>query len=269
MKSILKFSTILFIFFVPVLNLNAQDEKKECPADINLGVDLMNRFIWRGMNFGGSTPSIQAYSSISVKNFEWGVWSAYSIANFNNQEFDLFASYTFAKDMFTIIVTDYYSASDVVDYNYFDYKKEFTGHFYEGCLCFNGTDKFPFTLMAAMNFYGADASRINNDPSSPNFNSKSGIQYSNYFEPGFFCELKGVKFNGFFGFTLNKPKNADSSTGYLGETGFYGSSPGFVNIGFSATKEIPITEKFSLPLTTSIITNPQKEKVFFVIGISL
>jgi hypothetical protein len=181
----------------------------------------------------------------------------------------LFVSYTFAKDMFTVAATDYYSASDIVDYKYFEYDKDLTGHFYEGSISFNGTDKFPFSLLAAMNVYGADAARINNDPESLDFNTKTGIQYSNYFEPAFFGELKGVSFKAFFGFTLSNPRDSDADTGYMGETGFYGNNPGFVNIGLTATKTIPVTDKFSLPLTTSISTNPQTEKVFFTVGISL
>jgi hypothetical protein len=42
-----------------------------------------------------------------------------------------------------------------------------------------------------------------------------------------------------------------------------------VNIGISTSKEIPITEKFSLPVTGSVIVNPDKEQIFFVVGISL
>ena len=269
MKSIAKISILTILLLAPVFKIQSQEESKECPADINVGVDLMSRFIWRGMNFGGSSPSIQPYTSISVKNFEWGVWSAYSISNFNNQEFDLYACYTFGKDLFTVMVTDYYSASDILDYNYFDYDKDFTGHIYEGSLMFNGAEKFPFSFLAALNFYGADAPKINNDETSPDFNTKTGIQYSNYFELGYFGELKGVSYNAFWGFTLSNPKKPDLTTGFIGEPGYYGNGPGFINIGFTATKEIQITEKFSLPITTSISTNPQKEKVFFVVGISL
>jgi hypothetical protein len=42
-----------------------------------------------------------------------------------------------------------------------------------------------------------------------------------------------------------------------------------VNIGISSTKTIPITEKFSLPLTGKVILNPNKEQIFLVIGFTL
>lgn len=41
------------------------------------------------------------------------------------------------------------------------------------------------------------------------------------------------------------------------------------NVGISSSKEISITEKFSLPLTGSVILNPDREQIFIVVGISL
>ena len=41
------------------------------------------------------------------------------------------------------------------------------------------------------------------------------------------------------------------------------------NIGISTTKTIKISESFSLPLTGSIVVNPNKEQIFYVVGISL
>ncbi len=53
--------------------------------------------------------------------------------------------------------------------------------------------------------------------------------------------------------------------------GFYTTDGKFniVNLGISVSKNIKITEKFSLPVSASFITNPQAEKVHFVFGISL
>jgi hypothetical protein len=42
-----------------------------------------------------------------------------------------------------------------------------------------------------------------------------------------------------------------------------------VNLGITVSKEIKISDSFSLPLTTSFIINPQAENVFLVLGISL
>lgn len=42
-----------------------------------------------------------------------------------------------------------------------------------------------------------------------------------------------------------------------------------INIGASTTKEIKITDSFSIPLKASIILNPKSEQFFFVAGITL
>jgi len=42
-----------------------------------------------------------------------------------------------------------------------------------------------------------------------------------------------------------------------------------VNIGASTTKEIKITDSFSIPLKASVILNPKSEQFFFVAGITL
>lgn len=44
---------------------------------------------------------------------------------------------------------------------------------------------------------------------------------------------------------------------------------GVVNVGIGTSKEIPITEKFSLPVSGSVILNPTTEQFFIVVGISL
>jgi uncharacterized protein (TIGR02001 family) len=44
---------------------------------------------------------------------------------------------------------------------------------------------------------------------------------------------------------------------------------GVVNLGIGTSKEIPITEKFSLPVSGSVILNPTTEQFFIVVGISL
>lgn len=260
---------ILLILLSSSLDFYAQEEEKESIVELNPGVDLMSRFIWRGMNLGGSSPSIQPSLGLIIGNFEIGAWGAYSFGEFStNQEFDLYASYTFIDDMFTIMLTDYFAVPNFNDYNYFDFSQDNTRHFYEGALIFNGSEKIPFTFTGAVIFYGADAVKMNDDPTSPDFNTSAGIQYSNYFELGYFRDIKDVSFNPFLGFTLNNPKEADPNTGYIGEIGFYGTGPGIINFGLTASKEIRITDKFALPLTASIITNPQAEKVYFVAGFS-
>jgi len=55
-----------------------------------------------------------------------------------------------------------------------------------------------------------------------------------------------------------------------GDVGFYaGGDSGLVNVSFSGSKDIAITEDFSLPVFGSFIINPDAEAAFLVFGFSL
>lgn len=251
----MKKNTFISIFLLGFLFLShfsyAQGEEpaKENPFGIN--VDLMSRYVWRGQDFGAA-PSIQPSLSYSKWGFTIGAWGAYTFNNVNSnvQEVDLYLSYSFLESMFSLTVTDYFFPAEMVDYNYFDYKDLTTGHVFEGAIAFNGTEKLPLSVMLATNFYGSDARRVNDD------GSIGSLQYSTYAELGYSFNY----FNVFMGFNLTTP-DLDK-----GESGYYGDSFGVVNLGLSTSKQIKITENFSLPLSLALITNPQKEKIYFVAG---
>jgi len=240
----------LFIF-LNSSSLFAQNDTTKTDSPISVSVDLMSRYIWRGSDFGAS-PSIQPGIEYSKKGFAIGAWGAYAINYQGYQESDLYLGYTFYKDMFTVMITDYYFQSDLTNVNYFDYKKNTTGHVFEATVAFNGTKKLPLSLMVATNIYGADATKINDD------GTQGDNQFSTYAELSYSFK----HFDLFAGANLTEP-NRDK-----GETGYYGNYRGFVNIGITSTKNIKITKEYSLPLTLSVITNPQAEKIYFVAGFS-
>lgn len=270
MNRIKLFTTLIIALFFTIQFTKGQETTISSPkVSFDFNADLVSRYVWRGTQFGGASPHLQPGISMDYKGLEFGAWGSYSLAGQNTaQEFDLYLSYTFLNEMLTATLTDYYFPDDTATYNYFEWNKDITGHILEASLSFNGTDNLPLHFLAAVNFYGADAQKINDDQNSPDFNTSTGIQYSNYFELGYNFDVQDVNCDVFVGASLNSPNDLNTATGYLGESGFYGTGPGVVNLGLTASKEIKITEHFSLPLTTSIITNPQAEKIFFVFGIS-
>lgn len=106
--------------------------------------------------------------------------------------------------------------------------------------------------MVATNIYGDDAKR--NDGSN---------LFSTYIEAGYCFEVGETSCNAFLGYTPTKPDLENELTGY------YGDDAGIINLGISAEKEIKITDHFSLPIKASLITNPQAENIFLVVGVSL
>ncbi len=258
----------LFIFSLLIASgtLFAQDAPK-CSVGFQAGADFMSRYIWRGLNLGGAGPSIQPSVKLNVGNdnhlFSIGGWGAYTFSATANQEVDLIASYTY-KNMITVMVTDYFfpELNTGQKDKYFCYTADSTGHVFEAALSFNGTEKIPFTLLVATNFYGNDAKKMKEVNDSTFV--EDGIQYSTYIEIGFKKNIKGFDFNAFIGGTVNNPNTSRHEAGYYSNT-----KAGFTNIGIKVAKAIPITEKFSIPIQTSLIANPLLNKFYIVFGISI
>ncbi|MFK5959298.1 MAG: hypothetical protein QM495_10595 [Lutibacter sp.] len=246
-----RFIVLWAIIFSLSSSLYAQKDSTEVENPISISCDLMSRYVWRGTDFGAS-PSIQLGVEYSKSGFAIGAWGAYAINFQGYQESDLYIKYTFHKEIFTVMVTDYYFQSDLVSQNYFDYKKLTTGHVFEAALTFNGTEKLPLSLMIATNVYGADSKKINDD------GTVGENQYSTYAE----LTYSFKHFDIFMGTNLTQVDRDK------GESGYYGNYMGVVNLGITITKEIKITSYYNLPLTVSLITNPQAEKVYLVAGFS-
>ena len=242
--------TLLLFFTLIIGNLFAQEVVTTNENPLNVSCNLVSRYVWRGSQLSDS-PNIQPGLEYSKNGFSIGAWGSYAMSLTGVQEADFYIGYTY-NDTYSITITDYYFPDATIDYKYFDYDKDKTGHVLEVTVAYNGTDKLPLKLMLASNFYGADARRINDDGSLGN------IMFSTYAETTYSFKY----FDAFMGVNLT---SIDTDKG---ESGFYGNGVGVVNFGISTLKNIEITDKFSLPLSLSIITNPQAEKIFFVVGLS-
>lgn len=239
----------LLVSLVVLLMCSSAFAQDESPFSISC--DLNSRYVWRGIDFGAS-PSIQPGVEFSKGNLTIGAWGAYSTNQLAGQELDLYIGYTFA-DMFSVTVTDYFFPNEfVANDNYFDYGDTTTGHVFEVSASFDGTEKLPLTVLIAANIYGADAKRLDAN------GNVDGNQFSTYLELGYSFNNLDV----FAGFNLT---TSDAS---IGESGFYANNAGPINLGATWSKDIAITDKFTLPASLSLITNPMSEKVFMVFGFS-
>jgi hypothetical protein len=242
---------ICIIAILGFINLNLQAQVDSCNSKIKISATMMSRYIWRGLPLGGAYPSIQPTLEYSNGKFAIGAWGAFSTSGLQNQEVDLYASYTFAKDFLTLTLTDYYFPSDTANYNYFVYDNKTTKHVFEAMLKFNGTEKLPLTVFVATNFYGADAKKLNGDN-----------VLSTYIELGYTLKMKETTIITFLGSAINAP--GDNLNGFYGNL-----KTGIINLGVSASKEIKITDKFALPVTSSLIFNPYAQKIYFTFGFTL
>ena len=226
--------------------------------EVSFGADIMNRYVWRGLDLSGNSPSIQPWAKFTLGNehhtFDIGAWGAFSTAGTINEETDLWMAYTYKKAL-TLTLTDYFfpGLNTGARNQYFEFGKDSTGHVLEASLSFNGTEKIPFTLLFAMNLYGNDARKADGE-----------ILMSKYVELGYLTKIGETDLKVFAGASLDDPdENA-------GEAGFYlNQKPALINAGIKFSRSIAVTEKFSLPVQFALSVNPDMEKVYFTFGISL
>jgi len=230
---------LLFVLFITGITVNAQESK------FSFGADVQSRYIWRGLQFGGSSPSLQPNIEYVTGKFTIGAWGAYSLGGNNTaQELDTYISYAI-NEVFSFTVTDYFFPTDGALNNYLEYGSA-TGHVFEATVAFSGSESFPIGITVATNFGGAikDAS-----------GDKS---YSTYVEASYAKTVGATEVNFFAGAVFG------DNNGYYATTG-----AGFINLGLGLSKSIKITDSYSLPVNTQLVINPDAENIFLTFGFSL
>jgi len=274
MKRFYLFSFIILFFSSHAII--AQTENTEESA-ISFGADLQSRYIWRGLNLGGPSPSIQPYLEYGFGNeqhaFAVGAWGAFSVSGAQIvQEADLYISYTF-NELVSLTFTDYFFPIDLLANNdYYNFNMDWdkinngtkaqTRHVAEMALSFNGTETIPVSFLFAMNVWGADSRKYKDQNGIMIPEDK--IQMTKYVELGYSFSKKNIAYNLFMGMVLDDPEEDKGEP-----AGFYGQeSFGVINLGATFSKDVKINENISIPVSTSLITNPERENIFFVIGVS-
>ena len=133
------------------------------PADagVGFGADVVNRYVWRGTDFGNAV-SIQPGMSISYGNIEVGAWSSWAVTDGGANENDLYVS--FSSGPVGITLTDYYFPGLTDDDSFFSYnnysKEELekdaeksNPHILEVSASL-ALDGMPLSALAAFNFSG-------------------------------------------------------------------------------------------------------------------
>lgn len=219
---------------------------------VSSGVDLYNRYVWRGLDIA-NTPSVQPTLSVSYTGFEFGTWGAYTLSNQSSDldEIDFWLGYTLELEngvSCNLLATDYYFPnSGVKFFNFNDHDAviddtipDFGAHTIELGLSITGPESFPITVSGFMNVY-------NDAGSNTYFQADYPITVAEY-ELGFFCGAAG-----------GSKDNPD----YYGTDEF-----SVINVGVSASREIKVSESFSVPLSISLVVNSKEEISHLVVGMS-
>ena len=233
MKKILIITAILF---TAAVTAKAQDT-----LETTIGTDLVSQYVWRGQDLGG--VSVQPTLGIGYKGLSLSAWGSAGLSNpADTREFDLTLAYTIGG--FNIGVTDYWFNAGLDPLNrYFAYAADCTNHVFEANI---GYDFGFASLQWYTNFAG-------NDGLTPD----EKRAYSSYVEVSVPFVLGGVDWTAAAG-------AVPFATDFYGVEGF-----GVVNVALTASKDIRITDSFSIPVFAQVAANPYSKNAFFVFGITL
>lgn len=208
------------------------------------GADFVSRYVWRGLEINKSF-NVQPSFGYGTGALDIGLWGSYAISDVENtlqSEIDLYASYTFStsRGNIAILFTDYYFPDGNIRLGDFD---DGTGaHTLELGVGYTGPSTLPIAVSVYMNVHNDSGNNM-------------------YFEVGYPVTLPDdYSMDLFVGATPGSDKNS----AYYGTDKF-----GFLNIGFTVSKDVVVTNSFSIPAFISFVMNPTTDKAHLVAGFNI
>lgn len=221
---------------VAVMALPAVSVAQDKP-EASVGVDLVSGYLWRGQDLGN--VSIQPSAAVGYKGFTLSGWGSVGFDKEDTKEFDLTLGY--ATGGFSISVTDYWFNGGA---GYFHYGAHNTAHVFEAQV---GYDFGPLAVNWFTNFAGDDG--VNKD---------GDRAYSSYVSVAAPFRLGGLYWTAEVGAT------PWATTFYNdGTNGFE-----VCDISLGVTKEVKISDSFSLPVFAKATWNPATEGAYFAVGMT-
>lgn len=220
----------VILFFVLTFSVSTFAQEEESSSPFSVGGDFVSSYVWRGSKIG-SGPNIQPYMELALGNFTIGSWGSFSLHEFGDvMEADLYLSYGFDFGL-SIGLTDYYYQGSP----FFRFDTDSASHAFE------------VNLGYEIGSLSISANYILNDAS---MGGPANAGSDMYFELGYGFE--------YFDIFLGAGDGWHTSDGEFA----------LCNLGISSSKEIKISDSFSLPVSGAVIVNPEKEEFNLVVGIS-
>ena len=215
------------------MSATAQDE-----VETTVSADVVSTYVWRGMECGSA--AIQPTLGIGYKGLSLSAWGSYGLVDTNDaKEFDLTLAYSTGG--FNIGITDYWF--NTPEERYFLYDANKTSHIFEANI---GYDFGPAAIQWFTNFAGNDG-----------YNKDGKRAYSSYVELSAPFKLASVDWSATVG-------AVPYATDFYGVDGF-----AVTNVSLKATKDIKVTDSFSIPVFAQVAANPSTEKAYLVFGFTL
>ena len=224
---------LMALMFATGMSATAQEE-----VETTVSADVVSTYVWRGMECGSA--AIQPTLGIGYKGLSLSAWGSYGLVDTNDaKEFDLTLAYSTGG--FNIGITDYWF--NTPEERYFLYDANKTSHIFEANI---GYDFGPAAIQWFTNFAGNDG-----------YNKDGKRAYSSYVELSAPFKLASVDWSAAVG-------AVPYATDFYGVDGF-----AVTNVSLKATKDIKVTDSFSIPVFAQVAANPSTEKAYLVFGFTL
>lgn len=224
---------LMAMMFAAGIGATAQSE-----VNTTVSADVVSSYVWRGLDCGSA--AIQPTLGIDYKGLSLSAWGSYGLVDANDaKELDLTVGYTTGG--FNIGITDYWF--NTPEERYFLYDAHQTSHVFEANV---GYDFGAASIQWFTNFAGNDG-----------LNKDGKRAYSSYLELNVPFKLATVDWTATAG-------AVPYATDYYGVDGF-----AVTNLALKATKDIKITDSFSIPVFGQIAANPASQKAYFVFGFTI
>ena len=210
-------------------------------VETTISGDIVSSYIWRGQDLGSA--AIQPTLGVGYKGLSLTAWGSYGLVNTaDTKEFDLTLAYTTGG--FNIGITDYWFSTGLDPKGrYFKYDAHGTNHIFEANV---GYDFGVASVQWFTNFGGNDGT-----------NKDGKRAYSSYLEVSVPFKLATIDW------TATAAAVPWATTTYV-TTGF-----AVTNLSLKATKDIKVTDTFSIPVFGQVIGNPCSQKAYLVFGFTL
>jgi len=203
--------------------------------------DIVSSYIWRGQDLG--SVSLQPTLGVGYKGLSLTAWGSVGLTDpADTKEFDLTLGYTLGG--FNIGVTDYWFNAGLDPENrYFKYDAHGTNHVFEANV---GYDFGFASLQWYTNFSGNDG-----------MNKDGERAYSSYVEINVPLKISSVDWTATAG-------AVPFATDFYGTNGF-----AVTNLSLRASKDIKVSDSFSVPVFGQVTANPCAQKAYLVLGFTL
>lgn len=227
----------IVLLLMPTFAIAQESEESE-GFSVTPGVDIVNKYIFRGAYQGGGASFQPSLSLDWSCGLSLSAWASTSMSEFDNKEVDLTLSYTIGG--FTAILNDFWWEGEGAKYGH--YKDD---HYFDAELQYNFGEKFPLTVLWSTFLFCGEAGELDEDGKR---------MYTSYLNLSYDVDVKGVALTPSIGINPWKSQQDDEFS--------------VLDISLKASKEIEITDKFSLPIFVQFIASPAYDDVHFVVGLT-